>query len=79
MTTNAQVAKETRIKIAIIDTGIDVTPKIAPYLCNSGHKSFHGAFSFGSYDVFKDSVPQKHGTNVADLIAQNLDKKRSAY
>jgi subtilisin family serine protease len=60
--------KEQRIKIAVIDTGFDIMRKdLRPFLCASGHRSL------ADDDALRDSHPGKHGTNVAGLIAKNLD------
>lgn len=55
--------KETRTKIAIIDTGIDLN-KAAPFLCNGVH-----------YDLTKEGIGDtfNHGTNIAGIIAKKMD------
>jgi len=60
-------AKETRIKIAVIDTGIKDSPEITPYLCKKGHKNF-------TKGTLKDV--HGHGTNVVGLIANNINKNK---
>lgn len=62
--------EETRTKIAVIDTGITATPKLKPFLCKHGHISLVDDFPL------KDGNSFAHGTNVAGLIAENLDVKR---
>lgn len=63
--------EETRIKIAVIDTGVDVMTKdLRPFLCARGHKSFVDK------EPLKDEQFKKHGTNIAGLIAQNLDSTK---
>lgn len=67
---SAQTAqKETRTKIAIIDTGIRVNSHNKKYLCKFGHKSF----IYGQ-NPLQDA--HGHGTNVASLIIPNMDNKR---
>jgi len=62
--------EETRVKIAVIDTGINVSPKLKPFLCTSGHISLVDDFPL------RDSNVQMHGTNIVGLISENLDPKR---
>lgn len=61
---------EKRVKIGIIDTGVDVTQKLRPFLCSSGHISLVDDSSL------TDSHYSKHGTNVAGLISENLDPEK---
>jgi subtilisin family serine protease len=62
--TTFATAKETRLRIAVIDTGLNITKEIAPYLCKDGHKAI----------VSRDlSDPIAHGTAVAELIAQEIN------
>ena len=61
--------KETRQMIMVIDTGIQVTRQIKPYLCSTGHKSF----IFGHHPL---EDYHGHGTNVAGLIAKGMDPKK---
>jgi hypothetical protein len=61
---------EKRVKIAVIDTGLDVTSAIKPFLCKTGH------ISLIDDAPLKDTYSGKHGTNVAGLIAKNLDAKK---
>lgn len=58
---------ESRIKVAILDTGIFNHEAIRPYLCNDHH-----------YDFTHTSLVDQlgHGTNVAAIIARNLDKSK---
>lgn len=55
---------ESRIKIAVVDTGIILSDTIKPYICADGHKDFTAT---GLNDR------HGHGTNVAHLIAQSID------
>ena len=59
---------ETRVKIAVIDTGLPVNKKeLDPYLCKIGHKDTTG---LGIQDH------HGHGTNVAGIIASKLNPKK---
>lgn len=59
---------ETRIKIAVIDTGVDLSYKeLRPFLCTNGHKSLVDNIPL------VDSDRDKHGTNVISLITKNLN------
>lgn len=59
--------KETRKKIAVIDSGIDLNdPKLKPYICNVGNYDFTGE---GLQDT------HGHGSNVSWLIVKNLSPK----
>jgi subtilisin family serine protease len=61
-------AQETRIKIAVIDSGLDNSSgRFTSLLCQKGSESLVGG------SPFTDKLG--HGTNVAGLIAQNLDPK----
>lgn len=60
-------AKETRIKIAVIDTGIKVDEELKPFMCESGHKSFCNK---NICDI------DGHGTMIAKLIVDGLDSKK---
>jgi len=53
-----------RIRIAVIDSGINITPEIKPFMCVNGEEDMTGA---GPKDT------HGHGTNIAHLIARNLD------
>lgn len=57
---------ETRIKIAIIDSGIEPDFELSTYLCNDEHKDFTGK---GMYDT------EGHGTMIAYLVAQKINPK----
>lgn len=59
---------EKRKKIAVIDTGLQVTKEIKPYLCEDGHASFTRT----PWDV--DEL--MHGTNVVSLLTKDLDPKK---
>ncbi len=58
---------ETRTKIAVVDTGLYLSPAIEPYVCSEGHKDFTGTGLGDSHG---------HGTNVSHLIAQSIDPKK---
>lgn len=64
-------SKETRVKIAIIDSGLNVTTAIKPFLCKGGHKAFDPWKK-----AFGDASVSTHGTNVAGLISSNLNPKK---
>lgn len=55
---------ETRIKIAVIDTGIADTKETKAVLCKVGHRDFVG-----------DGLVDKHGhgTNIAGIISKGMD------
>lgn len=59
----ALATTENRIQISIVDTGINLTPALAPYLCSEGHKDLTGR-------GLQDTVG--HGTTMAFLIAQSI-------
>lgn len=65
-----KIVEENRIKIAIIDTGVNITPTLKPFLCRSGHISLVDDFPL------RDSNYSRHGTNVAGLISESLDPER---
>lgn len=65
-----KIVEENRVKVAIIDTGVNVTPMLKPFLCSSGHISLVDDFPL------RDSNLSMHGTNIAGLISENLDPKR---
>jgi hypothetical protein len=59
---------ENRIKIAVIDTGIDFDNReIRPYLCSIGHRDF-------TKEGLKDNIG--HGSNVSEIISRNLDPNK---
>jgi major intracellular serine protease len=63
----SNVLKESRTKIAVIDSGIDLNDKkLKPYICNAGNEDFTGE---GLQDT------HGHGTNVSWLIVKNLNHK----
>jgi subtilisin family serine protease len=65
---SAVTGGETRARIAILDTGLNVTPEIAPYLCRDGHAAF----------VSRDlSDPIGHGTAVAEIVAARINPERA--
>jgi len=55
---------ETRVKVAIIDTGITLNDTTTKFLCKTGHKDFVGG---GIEDK------HGHGTNIAGIVSRNLD------
>lgn len=55
---------ESRVKIAVIDSGLRVDSRIKPYLCRSGHHHFKSSW---------DTDVHGHGTNIANLIADNIN------
>lgn len=61
---------ENRIKVAVVDTGLELTDRIKPFICREGH------ISFTNDSPFTDGHAGKHGTNVAGLIADNLDSSK---
>ena len=67
---SAKTLSDDRIKIAIVDTGTDVTEQIKPYLCKGGH------ISLVDDKPLVDTHVSKHGTNIAGLVTQNLDPKK---
>lgn len=70
LSNNAPV--ESRIKIAVIDTGIDSSfVELKPYFCKTGHKSIV------DNTPMTDSTKMKHGTNVTGLIAKSIDPNKA--
>lgn len=65
-----KVTEETRVKIAVIDTGVNVNEKLKPFLCKGGHISLVDDYPL------RDANINMHGTNVVGLISENLDPKR---
>ena len=61
-------AKDNRIVIAVIDTGVRLSVKIRPYLCHYGHYAIYPNHT--ALEDFND-----HGTNVAGLIADRINPK----
>jgi len=59
-----------RKRLVVIETGVNVTKDITPFLCKDGHKSF---LPNTTWD--KDRIG--HGTTVLKAIAENLDPERS--
>jgi len=59
---------EKRVKIAVIDTGIDFNEYTKPYLCKGAH-----------YDLTEEGIHDKirHGTNIAGLIAKSMNPSKS--
>lgn len=64
--TFSSVFAETRIKVAIIDTGIGVKQKYADYSCQKDHKSFVDS---NIYDY------HGHGTNIISIISKSINPK----
>jgi len=61
---------DSRVKIAVIDSGLNVSPELKPYLCASGHTSLVDG------NPMKDSTTTQHGTNVVGLITKGLDSSK---
>lgn len=55
---------EDRTMIAVVDTGINLTTKVKPYLCKSGHKDFTGM-------GLRDKLG--HGSMITDVVVDGLD------
>ena len=65
---NVSFGEEKRIKIAIIDTGLQMFDSVAPYLCEKSlHKDFTGQ---GMSDIVG------HGTNITGIIASKINSKK---
>lgn len=62
---NIAYSKENRIKIAIIDSGIDVETSKQPYICEDGNV----VFSQESPELYNTD----HGSNIASAIGENID------
>jgi hypothetical protein len=60
---------ESRIKIAIIDTGVRSRLDLLPFLCKTGHQDFTNS-SHGIEDT------HGHGTTIAWLLTRNLDPQK---
>ena len=60
------VTDESRTKIAVIDTGINITKDILPYMCRD------------QYDVTDKGLSDRHGhgTNITHLIAKGINHKK---
>lgn len=58
---------ETRIKIAVIDSGIILTEATKKVMCKVGHRDYVG-----------DGIEDKHGhgTNIAGIISNGIDTKK---
>lgn len=69
-TSQAGTLRDDRIKIAIVDTGTDQTEQIKPFLCHGGH------ISLVDNNPLIDNHKDKHGTNIAYLVTQNLDPSK---
>ena len=63
----ARADTEARKKIVIIDSGINVTPSLRPYLCRAGSQDF-------TKRGLKDE--SGHGTNIASIIVRSMDPKQ---
>lgn len=59
---------ETRIKVAVIDTGINPSKELKPFLCTGNH-----------YDVTHTGIEDRigHGTTVVRLIAERINPKKT--
>ena len=62
-------AEDSRQIIMVIDTGLNMTKEIEPYVCEAGHKSY----IFGQ-KALEDH--NGHGSNVAGLIAKGMNPKK---
>lgn len=62
------LSKETRDRVIIMDTGINMGKDPLPYLCQDGHVDFSGSGSIQDNNG--------HGTNIAGLVARGLDTKK---
>ena len=62
---NVANASETRIRIAIIDSGVDLK-QAKEYMCKTGNYDFTG---YGLQDVYG------HGTNIAGIFAKRINPK----
>lgn len=60
----AAYGQDTRLRIGVVDTGIQWSIPIAPFLCEEGHKDLMGS---GLWDY------RQHGTNISWIITKDLD------
>lgn len=60
-------ARESRVKVGIVDTGVTWTRELQPFLCESGHKDF-------TKTGIEDHIG--HGSNITALITRGLDPNK---
>lgn len=65
---NIAYSKENRVKIAIIDSGIDSETMKRPYMCENGNVVFDYEISY-LYNT-------DHGSNIASVIGDNIDSTK---
>lgn len=65
--TSYVLGAETRDRVLVMDTGIQITEVSSRYLCKDGHYDATGA---GIEDLIG------HGTNIAGLIAKGMDERK---
>ena len=58
--------EDNRIKVALLDTGINVSRRLSPYMCSTGHKDFTGTNLNDSHG---------HGTQLAKIISRRINPK----
>lgn len=63
-------SQDTRKKMIVLETGINITSKIAPFLCKNGHRSFLPNTPWN-----KDRIG--HGTIIVKAIAEKLNPKKT--
>lgn len=61
---------ENRNKLIILDTGLNVTSELRPFLCEDGHKSFLPSRAW-------DQDREGHGTLIVKTIAEKINYNRS--
>ena len=64
----SEVNRDTPIKVAIIDTGLDLNDVRFKQLCKTGHENFTAEPSTHHVDSMDTTDVQGHGTHVAGLI-----------
>ena len=62
---------EKRAMIAVIDTGLTVTPENNKFLCYRGHKSFTDSKSIN------DDHKSQHGNNIASILIKHIDSSKA--
>ncbi|MGB0453992.1 MAG: hypothetical protein ACPGJV_09785 [Bacteriovoracaceae bacterium] len=58
-----------RKRIVILESGVNVTEKLKPFLCNNGHRSFLKGQAWN-----KDETG--HGTTILEVLSQKLDPNK---
>lgn len=61
---------DTRKKLVIFETGVNVTSEIAPFFCTNGHKNFLPRSSWN-----EDKIG--HGTSITKVLAQKMNPEKS--